>query len=406
MKKIHYGWFVCAGCFLMIFVTIGLCTSVHSVFQPYLIEQAHLTQAQGSMVTTIRCLFSFLAIFFVRKFHDKLGVRLGAALAVLFLAVAYIGFSFTRTYSMLLLSATFLGFANGLGGTVPMSILMNRWFVSRKGLAMGICSSGSGCAGILMPLLLTNIIEKKGVQYAFLFEACLVCTLALCVFLLVRDTPEQKNLAPYLEEKAAGVTKARQHRSEQASTAVVILIYLAATLMGAISTPAFGHMTVLFAEAGMNKVYVAAGVSVMGIALLIGKFSFGFFVDSFGGKLATLVFGTLCLLGYGTCCFSGSASLAILYSSYFLVGLGVSLATLGIPIWTSELFSGDAFEKNVHRLTLCYVGGEIIFNELPGIIADTLGSYVPAFIMFAVISAAVVCLVEAAYTSSSRSARV
>lgn len=401
MKKIHYGWFICAGCFLMMFVTIGLCTSVHAIYQPYLIERAGLSQAQGSMITTVRCLFSFAAIFFVRRFHKLTGLRLGCAVAVICLALAYIGFSVFNGYVGYLCCAVLLGFANGLGGTVPMSILINRWFESRKALALGICSAGSGCAGILMPVILTKIVENYGVNTAFRTEAALVGILALLIYALLRSEPAEKGLTAY----STDVTEQKKENAFQETHSIkdgrAWIVFAAAGLMGAISTPAYGHMTVLYAEAGMVKELVAAGVSIMGFALIVGKCSFGALVDRFGGRLVTMFFGLFCIMGYGLCCFAAPGRTWLIFVTYLLVGLGVTLSTLGIPVWTTELFSKDRFDATVHKLTLFYVGGEIVFNEVPGLAADWTGSYIPAFVCFALIAAAVIILVLAAYAAGT-----
>lgn len=402
MRKIHYGWYVCIGCFLMMFVTIGLCTSVHSIYQPYLIERAHLTQSQGSMITTVRCLFSFLAVFCVRAFYGRLGLKLGTAISVFFLAPAYVGFAVFNSYPAFLVSAGLLGIANGLGGTVPMSILMNRWFSSKKALALGICSAGSGCAGVLMPLILTALIEKKSLQTAFFFEAAFVSLLAVLVFILIFDAPKEKGLAAFWDGSG------RKNKTEGCGsrsyvfTDEMVIMYAAAFLMGAISTPAFGHMTVLYAEAGIAKEQIAAGVSMMGLALLVGKCAFGTITDHMGGRFSTVIFGSFCILGYGACCLSAKRNDIAFYSSYLLVGIGVTLATLGMPVWTSEIFPRESFDKIIHKLTLCYVGGEIIFNELPGVIADKAGSYILAYYCFAFISMAVVILVEIVYFLQAR----
>lgn len=398
MKKIHYGWFICLGCFFMIFVTIGLCTSVHSVYQPYLIEQANLTQSQGSMITTVRCIFSFAAVFFVRKFHKKTGLRVGITLSVLFLAAAYIGFALCAHFEVYLVCAALLGLANGLGGTVPMSILMHRWFSSRQTLAMGICSAGSGCAALLMPPILTSIVENQGLFNAFLFEVILVFIIAVLIFLLIREEPSAKDLLPY--HVPTNIVKEKRElriHTDSVSHGVVAVVYIVALFMGAVSTPAFGHMTVLYANAGIPGENVAFGVSLMGIALIVGKCSFGVVTDRMGGRISTAVFGIFCIAGYVLCCFAGRGSIPLLYISYFFVGLGVTLATLGIPVWSRELFPAKDFEKTVQRLTLCYVGGELIFNIMPGIIADWTKTYVPAYYIFAIISVTVILLIEGVY---------
>jgi len=50
MKKLHYGWFVCAACTLVLFCTIGFTSTAFSVYIPYINEFGGLTKTQGGPI--------------------------------------------------------------------------------------------------------------------------------------------------------------------------------------------------------------------------------------------------------------------------------------------------------------------------------------------------------------------
>ena len=56
------AWLVCLGCGLALFTVMGLGINGFTVYQPYLLERFHLTNGQGSWITTVRSLFSLLSM--------------------------------------------------------------------------------------------------------------------------------------------------------------------------------------------------------------------------------------------------------------------------------------------------------------------------------------------------------
>ena len=89
MKKPHYAWLVCAGCALLLFCTSGLTVNAFTIYQPFLLRQGNLTNAQSSMLITIRNLFSFLGMLLTAWYYRKLTLRTGMLLSGLM-----VGFSF------------------------------------------------------------------------------------------------------------------------------------------------------------------------------------------------------------------------------------------------------------------------------------------------------------------------
>ena len=56
------AWLVCLGCGLALFTVMGLGINAFTVYQPYLLELEHFTNAQGSWITTARSLFGMLSM--------------------------------------------------------------------------------------------------------------------------------------------------------------------------------------------------------------------------------------------------------------------------------------------------------------------------------------------------------
>ncbi|MBQ3404993.1 MAG: MFS transporter, partial [Oscillospiraceae bacterium] len=196
MKNTHYHWLVCAGCTLIMFCTVGLATTAFSVYQPYIIEHGHMTNTQGSAVITVRSFFGLLPMFFVEKYLKKLGLRMGIVVAALGTAAAFAFYAAADSFPGYCVGAAFAGMFYGLGGLVPVSILISRWFVGHRATAMGISATGSGAATILTPPLISAIAEKYSLAAAFTSEAVFCLASALFLFIVLRNSPAERGLVP------------------------------------------------------------------------------------------------------------------------------------------------------------------------------------------------------------------
>ena len=89
------------------------------------------------------------------------------------------------------------GIGYGFGSMIPATILINRWFHRKKGLAIGLCSASTGLAMIVFSPILTAICETRRLQACFLVEAVFSLVCAVLVFLLIRESPEKLSLSAY-----------------------------------------------------------------------------------------------------------------------------------------------------------------------------------------------------------------
>ena len=89
------------------------------------------------------------------------------------------------------------GVSYALGSMVPASLLMRRWFRAPSGLAIGICSAGTGLAAVVFSPLFTAIAESSGVDRAFLWTAAFCAAAAVLVFFLIRSGHAALGLEPW-----------------------------------------------------------------------------------------------------------------------------------------------------------------------------------------------------------------
>ena len=387
-------------CTLLLFVTMGTASNALSFFMPYIMKDYGLTGTQTSSLVTLRCTFAFISMFLVGHYYELVGYRIGTALAAFCCCAAYLIYSFSTGYLHLCFGASIAGISYGLGSMIPVSILMNRWFVRHRSLTIGICGAGSALAIIILPSLLTSMILRYSLHVTFLFTAAYCFVSAVLVYLLIREKPSDKGLEPLgwkevvqeyhnldpQEKQAAAqdLALAREH-SGALSRKGWIFMGLVSLFMGAIANPAFMHLTVLFTSEGYAPMTIAMLITVCGIIMTAFKIICGETADLIGGYRASALFLGILFIGDLMCCLAFTGSVPVAVGASVAFGIGGSISTVGIPVWTGELVSQDHYSDTVRRLQLVYAAGAMIFATTPGAIADLLGSYVPVYGLFALL---------------------
>ena len=259
MKNIHRAWAVCLGCTLALLVCGGLCINAFSV-------------TQTSMITTACSVTFLLCMFAVNTYYDKLGYRAGLTLAVLLGVGSFVLFAEARTLPGYYLAGMLAGVSHGLGAMLPASILMLRWFSSRRGTAIGICAAGTGISAVVFSPILSALIERFSLRVCFYFEALVSLLAAGLVFLLIRESPEACGLAPYGTREEASSSE-KQKLSIHPSRLRWAMLYLGVILIGSIASPGFAHMMILFTSSGFSGAQAAFSFMPGAIAALTGSYA-------------------------------------------------------------------------------------------------------------------------------------
>ena len=211
---IHYAWVVTAAS-AGIMAACSLSVYTFGVFLEPLIEDFGWERGPLSLAPSIAYLVSgFLAIA-TGRLADKYGPRALASLGGTLMGAGFILMSRVGTLrDTYVFWGLFMGLAFGCL-IAPLVSTIPRWFVQRRGLAVGILAAGFGVGAIISPLLAQALIAAHGWQGAFTrpgaFTILGVVSWAIIIPLaqLLRKSPAQVGLRPYGEPDAVrseGVT--------------------------------------------------------------------------------------------------------------------------------------------------------------------------------------------------------
>lgn len=385
MFKRHYNIVVIACCFLFMFVNVGLASTSFSVHQPYIVAIDGIGDGSGSIILSVNKFVAILAMCMVERYYRFLGDRKGVFFATLCTTCGFIAYSSANTLPGFMLGSFFTGFGYGLGGMVAVTYIINRWFESGIGTAIGIAAVGSGLCAIFMPYVVTHIIEGASLTSAFIFEAIISLIVGILMLLVLRDSPEQLGVSKFslnktdkrLAPDAADVCKPTSFDHW--------LLFVALIGVGVFSGGGTAFISVLATSNGFGPLVAATLVSCIGIAMTIGKVVLGEVFDKWGIPLGTLLIFGLGVAGYALCCTAPLGSTALLVCGAILVGIGMVSGSVGLSVWSIDFSTPETRSKEIRNFQICFQTGSFLGNLFPGIVKDLVGTYVVSYAAIGVV---------------------
>ena len=196
--KFHYAYSMVFSCFILQMVMVVGLQSVPLMLGD-IAETLQISATEAGGLTGAFSLF-YGSLGFVWGFvSDKIGVRkvLMISLACVTAGLLLFGLFGTSFVSCVALYAVVgIGCAALAAATVPK--LMGRWFhVTKRHRPTSICMMGGVFCGAIQGVAIPQLVGALGWNAALMVIAGVVFVFAVIIVLIIRDTPEEKGLAPY-----------------------------------------------------------------------------------------------------------------------------------------------------------------------------------------------------------------
>jgi ACS family hexuronate transporter-like MFS transporter len=143
----------------------------------------------GNLVFAFQAAYA-MGMIFVGRLIDRLGTRIGYAVAMFFWSVASMGHAIANSLTGFVIARSALGF--GEAGVFPASIkCVAEWFPKKeRALATGLFNAGTNIGAIITPLIVPWIAAHLGWRWAFLLTGALGFAW-LILWLLFYRAPQQ-----------------------------------------------------------------------------------------------------------------------------------------------------------------------------------------------------------------------
>jgi MFS family permease len=321
-----YAWVMLALGTALVALNLGALSSL-SVFLKPLSEEFGWPRGATALSYTAAAVTIGVAGVFWGRVADRYGTRpvvLVGALAqpAALLLLASLG-SLSQFYVLYMALGGF-GFA---AVNVPIIANVGLWFARRKGLALGILSSGGPLGQALVAFLAAHVIQAYGWRTAYLTLAILYALLAVPLALLVRTPPLL----------AGGRPAASGGQAEPPLSAPAAVAWLSAAAVFCCTTMSIPivHTVAMLTDRGLPYAEAARiFVVIMGSGVL-GRILLGRLTDRLGGLRSYLLASALqtALVFW----FIRVESLPLLYLLSALFGLGFSGVMTSVWVCVREM---------------------------------------------------------------------
>jgi MFS family permease len=323
------------------------------------------------------CLVGFPA----GRLTDRWGPRVVVAAGGLFLGVALAGMALvTRLWEPYVLYGVVA--ALGMGTAyVPCNTTVVKWFVARRGLAVGLASSGGSLGTFALPLLAQVLIGAIGWRGAYVvFGVIIFLALNGAAWLLRRD-PESVGLRPDGVEGPVVADGAREAAWPLAAAAGTRAFWLLTATFAASWMPVFiplVHLVPFARDLGHSPLVGASVVSALGVGAVAGRLVMGAVSDRLGRKptlAIALVLQAVTFAALG----QAVRGLGVLYATSIGFGFAYGAVSTLFPAIVGDFF-GRGSAGAIVGILFAMAGAMAAAGPwFAGAIHDATGSYVPAF---------------------------
>jgi MFS family permease len=287
-----YGWFIVALSFFANLTIAGIRSAPSVLIHP-LEAEFGWTRTEIASAASLNLLLLGLFAPLGGWLIDRIGPRrvilgcLATTVAGL-MAVVFV----QQLWQLIIVWGVVLGIASGITPALGASIA-SRWFVSRRGLAIGIMTNANAAGQVVYLPLLMTLIVASGWRSALLAMAAASAVILPAIWFWMRDNPAQLGLEPY---RATGKGATNERRpvyargdirplslvavSEVFSTSTFWILSGCFFICGVTANGLIGtHLIPHAIERGIPQVTAAAAVGIMGGASFIGTTFSGWLVD-------------------------------------------------------------------------------------------------------------------------------
>ena len=189
-----YRWTICALVFFATTINY-IDRSVISFLKSTFTTTLNWNDADYANVELAFKISYAVGLLLAGRFIDKIGTKLGYALALIVWSLAAVGHAFVRTVSGFIVARSVLGLSEA--GNFPAAIkTVAEWFPKKeRAFATGIFNSGANIGAITAPLTVPFIVNAWGWQWAFIITGAFGFFWLIFWFIYYEVPQKQKRLS-------------------------------------------------------------------------------------------------------------------------------------------------------------------------------------------------------------------
>jgi len=374
----HYRWYIVALTLVNQALSVGILVYSFALFVVPWLEEFSVSRSQVMMAIFIfQVVIGILSPVFGRLM-DQYAMRwlvvAGGALTGVGLCLLSFATSF---WQIVVVYATFLPMGMILCGTLASQTMVSKWFVDKRGLAIGLSAMGTSLGGFVFPLITSSLIAQYEWQSAVLYLGIMVIFLMIPLNLIVlrQEPPKGDLLVGGVSALDARSWTAREILSSKKFWIPVIGLVPINAAFGGVQF----NLGAYVSDLGMTQDVAAQLIAITSLSMIAGKFVFGSLGDRVDHR--KLYWLMACLLAFSLQFYQGSPDKFELMVAACLQGLATGGVMPMMGIMYASRFGTFAFGRVLGLVNLVLMTGSLgsIFS---GWIFDLTQSYDIAFWVF------------------------
>lgn len=311
----------------------------------------------------------------VGRLMDRFGIRaIALPLVVGFAACLGALGLFTQSAAVFVVIFGIMGVFAAGQTPLPYARAIAGTFDRRRGLALGIAMAGVGVGTALLPQVAGALIAAVGWRGAYLGLGVLLLVIVVPVLLFLIREPVRGRGPAVAQE---GLTAAQAIRTRAFWIMAAGFFLLALTAAGLTA-----HIVPLLTDRGVAPQQAAGVISVIGIALIVGRLVAGYLLDRIFAPYVAVAFTVLPLIGVVLLLVAVNVPTAVVAA--LLVGLGLGAEVDLIAFLLSRYLGMRAFGEIYGYLFALFMLGNGVGPVVLGVSFQSTGSYTPALVACAV----------------------
>jgi len=273
----HYALAVVAIIFVALLSAAGLRSTPGVLMVPW--EQAFGWSRQAISLAAAIGIFLFgLTGPFAAAAMQRFGIRATMIAALGMMGLSSIASLFmTQTWQLVLTWGVVSGIGSGCITNVLSATIVNRWFVTNRGLVMGLFAASTSTGTLIFIPVLSAIAQDHGWQPVVICVAAAMALMIPLVFFLLPELPADVGAMPFganpLKTAFAALGEGSKSRDFWLLSATFFVCGF--TTNGLVGT----HMIALCHDHGMEAVAAGGLLAIMGLFDLVGTTASGWLTD-------------------------------------------------------------------------------------------------------------------------------
>jgi len=389
-RGLYWGWYVVLGAFLIMGINYGVRYSFGIFVKPMALEYQWSRSVISAGMSILVLAYGIGGIISGRLVDRIAPLWLTTAGSALVAAGLFLTPFVREPWQFYITFGLFGGFGSACFGAVVCNSSVGKWFIRKRGMAIGSASIGIGFATMILAPLAGWVVKDYGWRVGFLSLGgiVLVFGVGMSQAFMRKTRPEDYGLLPDGGGETEQGGDATSDGGPQLGLSLgqilrdsrfwILAICYSLALMAEMS--AMVHQVPYALDQNIDRIAAASSLGMIGLASVLGRFFFGWLSDRIRDAKYAAAIG-LFFMAAGMIVLLKADSVTLLFSSALLFGFGYGSMAPMIPYLVADRFGRHILGTAYGMLTFFMAVGGSLGPIMTGYVYDLSGSYTSAWLL-------------------------